>query len=38
MQGNDMEMYSSYKAEKSVVAKIFIRTSKNKIYECLITV
>ena len=28
---NDLEMYSTHNKEKSVVAEVFIRTSKNKI-------
>ena len=32
-QGNDIEMYSTYKEGKSVVAERFIRTFKNNIYK-----
>ena len=32
LKDNNMEMYSTHNEEKSVVAKRFIRTLKNKIY------
>ena len=32
LQDNDIEMYSTYNEGKSVVAKRFIRTLKNKIF------
>ena len=33
LQDNDIVMYSTHNEGKSVVAEIFIRTSKNKIYK-----
>ena len=33
LQGNDIEIYSTHNKGKSVVAEIFIRTLKNKIYK-----
>ena len=33
LEKNDIEMYSTHNEEKSVVAKRFIRTLKNKIYK-----
>ena len=33
LEKNDIEMYSTHNEEKSVVAKRFIRTVKNKIYK-----
>ena len=38
LQDNDIEMYSTYNKEKSVVAKRFIRILKNKIYKFMISV
>ena len=35
---NNIEMYSAYKEEKSVVAERFIRTLKDKIYKHIIAV
>ena len=35
---NDIEMYSTHKEGKSVVAERFIRTLKNKIYKCMTSV
>ena len=35
---NDLEMYSTHNEGKSVVAKRFIRTLKNKIHKCLTSV
>ena len=35
LQGNDIEMHSAHKKEKSVVAERFIRTLKNKVYKYL---
>ena len=32
LQGNDIEMYSTYNEGKSVVARRFIRILKNKVY------
>ena len=33
LKDNDISMYSTYKAEKSVVAERFIKTLKNEIYK-----
>ena len=33
LEENDIEMYSAHNERKSVVAEIFIRTIKNKIYK-----
>ena len=33
LQDNDIEMYSTHNKGKSVVAEIFIRTLKNKMYK-----
>ena len=33
LQDNDIEMYSTDNEGKSVVAEIFIRTLKNKVYK-----
>ena len=33
LQDNDIEMYSTHKKRKSVVAERFIRTLRNKIYK-----
>ena len=33
LQDNDIQMYSTHSKEKSVVAEIFIRILKNKIYK-----
>ena len=38
LQDNDIEIYSTYNKEKSVVAKRFIRTLKNKIYNSMTSV
>ena len=38
LQDNDMEMYSTYNKEKSVVAKRFIRILRNKIYKSMTSV
>ena len=35
---NDIEMYSTHNEGKSVVAEIFIRTLKNKIYKYMTSV
>ena len=35
LKDNDINMYSTYNEEKSVVAERFIRTLKNKIYKCM---
>ena len=35
LQYNDRVMYSTHNEEKSVNAKLFIRTLKNNIYSCL---
>ena len=35
LRENHIEMYSTYKEEKSVVAKRFIKTLRNKIYKHL---
>ena len=35
LQDNDIEMYLTHNEGKSVVAEIFIRTLKNKIYRCI---
>ena len=37
LQDNDIEIYSTHKG-KSVVAEIFIRTLKNKIYKYMTSV
>ena len=33
LQDNDTERYSTHNDQKFVVAEVFIRTSKNKIYK-----
>ena len=38
LQSNDIEMYSTYNEGKSVIAERLIRTLKNKIYKCMISV
>ena len=38
LEQNDMEMYSTHNEGKSVIAKRFIRTLKNKIYKCMTSV
>ena len=38
LQDNDIETYSTYNKEKSVVAKRFIRILKNKIYNSMTSV
>ena len=38
LQGNDIVMYSTYNEGKSVVAEIFIRTLKDKIYKYMTSV
>ena len=38
LQGNDIAMYSSHNGGKSVVAKIFIRTLKYKIYKYMTSI
>ena len=38
LKNNDIEIYSTHNEGKSVVAKIFIRTLKNKIYKHMTTV
>ena len=38
LQDNDIEMYSTYNKEKSVVAKRFIRILKSKIYKSMTSV
>ena len=38
LEKNDMEMYSTHNEEKSVVAKRFIRTSKNKIHKYMTSI
>ena len=38
LQNNNLEMYSSHNEEKSVIAQQFIRTLKNKIYKCIISI
>ena len=38
LQDNDIEIYSTYNKEKSVVAKRFIRILKNKIYNSMTSV
>ena len=35
LQDNDIVIYSTNNEEKSVIAEIFIRTLKNKIYKCM---
>ena len=34
----DIEMYSAFNEGKSVVAEKFIRTLKNKVYECMTSI
>ena len=38
IHNNDIEKHSTYNERKSVVAKRFIRTLKNRIYECMISI
>ena len=38
LQDNDIEIYSTHNEEKSVVAQIFIRTLKDKIYNYMASV
>ena len=38
LQGNDIVMYSTYNEGKSVVAEIFIRTLKDKIYKYMTSI
>ena len=38
LQDNDIEIYSTHNEEKSVVAQIFIRTLKDKIYSYMTSV
>ena len=38
LKDNDIEMYSINNEGKSVVAKRFIRTLKNKIYKCMTSI
>ena len=38
LQDNDIEIYSTHNEEKSVVAQIFIRTLKDKIYNYMTSV
>ena len=35
---NNREMYSTHNLGKSIIAKIFIRTLKNKIYKYMISI
>ena len=37
-QKNDIKMYSTYNEGKFVVAERFIRTLKNKIYQCVASI
>ena len=38
LQNNEIEMYSTHKEDKSVVAERFIKTLKNKIYRYMTSV
>ena len=38
LEKNDIEMYSTHNEGKSVVAEIFIRTLKNKIYKYMTSI
>ena len=38
LQNNDIEMYSTHNEGKSVIAEIFIRTLKNKIYKYMTSI
>ena len=38
LQDNDIEMYSTHNEGKSVIAKRFIRTLKNKIYKYMTSI
>ena len=38
LQNNSIEMYSAHNGGKSVIAETFIKTLKNKIYECMTAV
>ena len=38
LEKNDIEMYSTRNEEKYIVAEIFVRTLKNKIYKCMISI
>ena len=38
LEKNDIEIYSTYLEEKSVVVETFIRTKKNKIYKYMTSI
>ena len=38
LQNNDIEMYSTHNAEKSVIAERFIKTLNNKIYKYMTSI
>ena len=38
LEKNDIEMYSTHNEEKSVVAEIFSRTLKNKMYKYMTSI
>ena len=38
LQDNDIELYSTYNEEKSVVGERFIRTLKNKIFKYMTSI
>ena len=38
LQDNNIEMYSTHKERKAIVAEIFMRTLKNKIYKYIISI
>ena len=38
LEKNDIKMYSTHNEEKSVVAERFIRTLKNRVYKCMMSI